>query len=190
MELIADEGTKGLSIRSVAARLGGSITLVTHYYQSRSALLLDLVTQLSATWRVELQELQSHTHSPADSVSMLLKWLLPLDAESQAEEHARIQILATKDEPACLDVLLRFDEAIRAELRTQLVQLAAEDDVESTIDVLRATTDGISLAYQTNALAWPPERQLATLSIALRRVLDIDTSVVPEWDEPAVLSVH
>jgi AcrR family transcriptional regulator len=171
MELIADEGTQGVSLRSIAARLGGSKALVTHYYSSRGALLLDLVTQLSASWNLELDAVLDGVESPHDAVSRLLTWLLPLDEEAQQEERARFQILATRDEPACLEVLLVFDQQIRALLADYLAQLVPPHDVETSVDMLRATTDGISLGYYTSPASWSAERQLATLDGALRRVV-------------------
>lgn len=182
MELIADEGTQGVSLRSIAARLGGSKSLVTHYYSSRGALLLDLVTQLSTGWNLELDELLDGVESPHEAVTRLLTWLLPLNEEAQQEERARFQILATRDEPACLDVLFTFDRQIRTVLGGYLAQLTPAEEVDTNVDMLRATTDGISLAYYTTPSAWSAERQLATLSGVIAHVLGPATGRQGEVD--------
>ena len=54
MGLLATGGLRAVTIREVARQLGGSVTLVTHYYPTRSAILDDLASQLIEIWRQEV----------------------------------------------------------------------------------------------------------------------------------------
>ena len=171
LAIIAEEGTKAVSIRSIAAMLGGSAARVTHYYPTRADLMLDLVTQLSATWQAELDQLLSNVQTPGEALRSVVHWLLPLDEDSQREERARFQILSSRDEPGCIAVLVAFDNEIRVILREILNKLVPAPNVERVLDLLRSTTNGISLSNYTDPVAWPAARQLDVVDLALDRII-------------------
>ena len=50
LEVLAESGTGGLSFRAVAARLGGSTTLVTHYFPNQDALLAEVASASLVLW--------------------------------------------------------------------------------------------------------------------------------------------
>ena len=49
--LLADVGLRGLTIRSLAARLGGSVSVVTHYFPTRHSLLVNIGPWILKKWQ-------------------------------------------------------------------------------------------------------------------------------------------
>jgi AcrR family transcriptional regulator len=174
LDLISNEGSTALTIRSVATRLGGSITMVTHYYANRSELLLDMATQLAAGWQQEVEVLTAAKRTPREKLVALLEWLLPTDEEGRRDERARFALLAAHDEPECAAVIHDFDAGVRGMIAAHVTGLVDDARVPLLVDALRATTDGIVLGEYAVPEAWPPERQLATVHIVVDALIPLE----------------
>lgn len=170
LRLLARQGPAGLTIRAVARELGGSLTVVTHYYDSRQALLADLVEQLSQGWHVELGDLQRAGDEPLERLRTMLEWLLPLNEDARLEERARFALLAAHDDPVYVNMLRGFDRYIRDELRAYVAGVVPADRVDSSVDLLRAFTNGVVLDTVIDPQAWPASRQLRLLDELIRLV--------------------
>lgn len=166
VEVLADHGLAGVTIRAVAEQLGGSVTLVTHYYSSREELIGDLATQLAAGWREDVAALEQGLDDPRDRLHALLTWALPERRDEMLIERARFELLVARDDfPGAGRVFAGFDEYMRGLFHEHLRELVPADRVEATVDVLRSIVSGITLeAYQHD---WPRDRQLRVLDDAL-----------------------
>ncbi|WP_395693506.1 TetR/AcrR family transcriptional regulator [Nocardioides sp.] len=164
--VLANKGLAGLTIRAVAEQLGGSVTLVTHYYRSRDELINDLAVQLTAGWSETVADLDAGSSDPAARMRALLVWALPATEDQMLIERARLQLLAARDEfPAAGDVFAAWDDYMRGLFREHLEELVPGPRIEPTVDVLRAVVTGITFeAYQHG---WPVERQHRVLSDVL-----------------------
>jgi AcrR family transcriptional regulator len=172
IELIARDGTPGLTMRALARELGGSLTLVTHYYASRSDLMRDLAAQLTAAWRDELAELEIGVSDPVERLRVLLDWLLPLTDEGRQEEWSRFAMLMERSDPECRAVLIDFDRGMRDILRQHLRGIVPKDRLTSAVNLLRAVTNGVVLDAMVAPESWTATRQRAVVEHALRLVLD------------------
>ena len=150
LRLLARDGAAGLSLRNIAAEMGGSLTMVTHYYPNRQALMTDLARQISATWQAALDEIDETHTEPRDRLRTFLAWLLPLTPHGHEEERARIALLAADHDPDCLVPKRR---------------------VPAVADLLRAFVSGVVLDAQLSPEAWPAKRQLALLDDLLAALL-------------------
>lgn len=166
VHVLAHKGLGGLTIRAVAEQLGGSVTLVTHYYRSREDLINDLAVQLTAGWTETVDVLDAGIREPRDRLEALLIWALPETGDQMLIERARLQLLAARDEfPDAGSVFSAWDDYMRSLFREHLVEIVSADRVESTVDLLRATVTGITFeAYQHG---WSVDRQRAVLSDVL-----------------------
>ena len=171
IKLLAREGAAGLSLRNIAAELGGSLTMVTHYYANRQELMTDLAHQICDTWKVSLEEMDETHREPRDRLRAFMIWLLPVTAKGQEEDRARFALLAADNDLRGRAVLLEFDEVVRDMLRDRLKGLVPGRRVAAVADLLHAFASGVSLDSQLNAEAWPPRRQLALLDDLLEALL-------------------
>lgn len=166
VEVLAARGLAGLTIRAVAEQLGGSVTLVTHYYGSREELIGDLATQLASGWGDDVAALEQGLVDPRERLDALLTWALPEDRDAMLIERARIELLAARDDfPEAGRVFAGWDDRMRSLFREHLRELVPPERVEATVDLLRAVITGITLeAYQHE---WSTDRQRRVLADAL-----------------------
>ncbi|MBL8930780.1 MAG: TetR/AcrR family transcriptional regulator [Kineosporiaceae bacterium] len=169
--LLARDGAAGLSLRNIATEMGGSLTMVTHYYANRQALMTDLAHQICDTWQATLDEIDESHHEPRDRLRTFMAWLLPLTPRGHEEERARFALLAADNDPDCRAVLLDFDNIVRELLRQRLHGLVPRRRVAAVADLLRAFASGVVLDAQLSPQAWPAKRQLALLDDLLAALL-------------------
>ncbi|TCC36467.1 TetR/AcrR family transcriptional regulator [Kribbella speibonae] len=166
--VLQDEGLAGISFRSVATRMGGSATLVTHYYASRQALVDDLVVFSLNRWREDLEALETGVNDPQKRLRILLEWLVPVSPEGLREERVRLNLLANHYHDSDTQAMLRqWDRHTRSVVRKHLQPLIAKENLEDAVEILTLTLDGISLSVVESPSAWPRRRQLKALEIQL-----------------------
>jgi AcrR family transcriptional regulator len=167
LEVLAEGGPAALSFRNVAGRMGGSSTLVTHYFHTRQE-LVDALVESIAEWPEEVAELEAGASDPRDRLRVFLQWLLPCDERGIKEETARINLLGERDTRLRTDhVFSAWDENIRALLTRHVQELVEDSRVPAIVDVLRCTTNGITLSVVEHPDQWPPERQFAVVDDVL-----------------------
>lgn len=167
IKLLAERGPAGLTLRELAREMGGSITLVTHFYPNRSALLDGIIDQSIADYDSDLARLETDL-APADRLRVLLEWMLPLEETGRREEVARIMLLGGKGSD--LPVQRFFDameSKMRSLLRDHLAPLIPAEHVEPTAEALRVFTNGIVLSVAEHPEDWPASRQLTLLDRVL-----------------------
>lgn len=175
VDLIAERSVHKLTLRGVAARLGGSVTLITHYYDSRDALLDDVSAHLARTWKERAFAVPAQPDDPWSSLRAVLQALLPTTPSQLSGERAYFRFVAASDElPAAAALLRRSDRNVRDLLRRQLTPLVPQERLPDSIDYLKAVLLGI-----TNGaceFGWSRNRQLRTLDLALETVAPLATT--------------
>jgi AcrR family transcriptional regulator len=167
LEVLAEHGPRGLTVRAVAGRMGGSSTLVTHYFSSRQA-LLDALAELVADWPGDLAKLETDVEDPRQRLRLFLRWMVPTDEAGYIEERARINLIGEHAAPPRTRNLFEtWDNHVRAHFRRHLEGLVAGPRVEPTTDLLRTITNGLTLSAIEHPDRWPPERQFAVIDDAL-----------------------
>ena len=163
VEAIAEGGFPHLTVRSLAKRLGGSSTLVTHYFANREELLsalADRVLKDAAEKSAELLEISD----PDDRLRAVLEWFLPNTPESLKIERVRIVLVAHKaTEPVVADMSARMEPGMRGLMRQALAEFVDPEDLEGMVDLLRAWTSGVVLSAVEHPEIWTPERQMQAL---------------------------
>lgn len=164
LEVLAESGTGGLSFRAVAARLGGSTTLVTHYFPNQDVLLAEVASHSLVLWGEEIDALDRQGKTPIERLQNLLVWLMPVTPLGLMQERARINLLSSEllgeGHRTALEV---WDVRIRSVLRNHLEELVPPDQVDRTVELLRVTISGVVLTVVEHPGLWPVERQLGIL---------------------------
>ena len=167
VRILARGGPQALTLRSLAEELGGSITLVTHFFANRADLFAAVVDDLIASYETELNELEAG----ADDLTRLvifLRWMLPLSPEDVQTEAGRVSLISHRDEHASIQRFFDvMEDRMRALLRSHLEPLELSVELDVAAAFLRATVNGIVLSAVEHPDLWPAQVQLASLNIAL-----------------------
>lgn len=164
LEVLAESGTGGLSFRAVAARLGGSTTLVTHYFPNQDVLLAEVASHSLVLWGEEIDALDRQGKTPTERLQNLLVWLMPVTPLGLMQERARINLLSSELlGEGHRTALEEWDVRIRSVLRNHLEELVPPDQVDRTVELLRVTISGVVLTVVEHPGLWPVERQLGIL---------------------------
>jgi AcrR family transcriptional regulator len=168
LQCLADGGPSALTIRRIAAELGGSVTTVTHYYTSRDKILADLMVRVASEWHSELEDIKRGAGDPATRLWQTLEWLLPTEEVGQREERMRFAVLAAHQTELFEPLRTRFNAEIEDHLAECLKPFLEPAQIEDAVQVLRVFVAGVVLSYVEYPELWPPDRQVAMLKQALR----------------------
>ncbi|MFF8632404.1 TetR/AcrR family transcriptional regulator [Streptomyces werraensis] len=156
-------GLPELTLRKIAKRMGGSITLITHYFPDREALLRAILDYTLADADSFLEEL-ALVEDPYDRLQASLRWFLPLTEESLELERTRVALTAYRfAEPIIRSQGEELEPAMRRVLRNGLEGFVPDDDLDAMVDLARAWVSGMALSAVEHPEMWTPQRQLATL---------------------------
>lgn len=180
LEILSERGPRGVTFRAVADRMGGSSTLVTHYFSSRQALVDSLVEGL-AEYPAQLDELEADAEDDRERLRRFLIWMVPSDDDKLMKERGRIKLLGESDDQITTrHIFEAWDADIRARFRDHVRELVPEERVAPVADLLRSVTNGITLSTIEQPDNWPPSRQLELIDEALS-VLGL-TATTPSLD--------
>lgn len=157
LELVREQGARAVSIRGVADAIGGSTTIVTHYFRNRRDLL-----HAAVTWALEdRQRVLTDAAGGHDPLRSVL--LRSIDADDAAL-WAALLVAAADREPDLAPPLDDFD-TWWAELVERLVTAAGVEDPHTVADTLGAVVDGLVLTV--GAGEWDHERRVAVIDRTL-----------------------
>jgi AcrR family transcriptional regulator len=162
IRLLAKRGPRGLTLRALADELGGSITLVTHFFPNRRALLNAVTSQVLEDSATDLASFENTQLAPADRLRAFLTWLLPTTAETLQLERGRVLLSAESD--AHFNVQEFFDtweRAIRDLIERHVAPLVPESERQFYVDLLRVVQNGVVLSSVEHPKYWTPEKQIA-----------------------------
>jgi AcrR family transcriptional regulator len=167
-QLLAEQGISGLSLRAVASRLGGSTTLITHYFATQAELLDGLAYSMLDEWEAELTELESGAGSAEERLAVLLNWLVPQDDTGIQEERARIVLLGERILGAETEYVFKsWDGRMRDLIRRHLEGVVSPDALDLRVDVLRTMTNGLTLSILEHPDSWDTDRIHAVIDCVL-----------------------
>ncbi|MEU6459764.1 TetR/AcrR family transcriptional regulator [Streptomyces sp. NPDC047065] len=163
IRVLGDGGFANFSLRAVSDRLGGSVTLVTHYFPSREALLQKLLQQTVDDARPAQEELAA-IKDPHDRLEAVVRFFLPLDDDAVAVERARVAMAGHRNNdptiPRDLDLI---DTSMRELIKTSLQDVIDRDRITVTLDLIRLWSSGVVLSAIEHPDVWTPARQIEAL---------------------------
>jgi AcrR family transcriptional regulator len=162
IRLLARNGPRGLTLRALADELGGSITMVTHFFRNRSA-ILDAVTQVMIEdSAAELAEFDGEGVTPEQRLRGFLNWLLPTTDEAVALERSRVMMAAESD--AHFNVQNFYDtwENTTRDLIAGYIPATVPPEQKAFyIDLVRVIQNGVVLSAVEHPKYWTPAKQQA-----------------------------
>ncbi|MEW2571839.1 TetR/AcrR family transcriptional regulator [Streptomyces sp. NPDC047070] len=163
IRVLGEGGFANFSLRAVSDRLGGSVTLITHYFPSREALLQKMLQQALDDARATQEELAA-IEDPQDRLETVLRFFLPLDDDAMATERARVALASHRNnDPAIPRDLDLIDALMRDLVRTALQDFIGRHRLDITVDLVRLWTSGVVLSTIEHPDLWTPARQIEAL---------------------------
>jgi AcrR family transcriptional regulator len=161
LRIAARSGLQAVTFRSVAAALGSSTTVITHFLPDREAMLQRAFDELRDGFRNAVAVAQLEP-AGRPRLRALLGAAMALDGD--ASYWAAYGQYMTHGERAEWAQAGRDDQGWFAEqLRQELAPHSLRVPLQLAVDLCMVTADGITVGVLVDASAWPRERQLATL---------------------------
>jgi AcrR family transcriptional regulator len=171
VRILARSGPRNLTLKSLGEELGGSITLVTHFFANREDLFSAVVDDLIAAYDAELADLEEGA-GPEERLRILLHWMLPLDAEDREQEAGRIALITHRSEHDSIEQFFaKMERQMRSMLRQHLADLDLGVDLDVATAFLRSSVNGIVLSAVEHPELWPPDAQRQAIELALQAVM-------------------
>lgn len=170
ISLLGTSGPGALTLRRLAQELGGSITLVTHIYPDRRALMEGLTKTWIKLSREEIAGLEVGLDD-AQRLRRILEWMLPLDDDSRSAEVGRVMLAAYRDTDLNVNVFYSaMDKEMRGHLRSHLRPFVDDGELEVAVEIWRVFINGVVLSVAERPEKWPRKRVLTLLDNMMRRM--------------------
>jgi TetR/AcrR family transcriptional regulator, transcriptional repressor of bet genes len=186
-----DRGLESVSLRQVAAEVGGSVGLLQHYFKDKNEMLLfalDILTDQVSGRMARGIAAMADSDAPQKLVRAMLIELLPLDQERAVEARVACAFLARAAVDPNVSAHYQSGRARGQEfLVTQLRRGGAEHPTQEA-NTLLALVDGLTL--HTLAGHHLPEGALAALDAELDRLWGGNASTGSRDDNVRHLAVR
>ncbi len=168
LEIAREQGANAVTIRAVAARLGGSTTRITKYLPSRAALLANAARYMAAHWSNDAASALEQ-RSGIDRLRALARWSLNTEGYDDAIRKLWIDALATGATEIEGTNLVREQAREEHDSIRALVTSALPANSDWLADTLFLAFRGYYLSTVEDPDRWPPQRAAA----AIERLLDL-----------------
>jgi AcrR family transcriptional regulator len=163
-ELVAAHGLEALTIRNVAAAVGASTTILTHYFVDKRDLMLATFRAVADRSGRRFDEVQQH----GGDLRKCLEALLPLDPERQADWRLRTCFwgMCISDAALAQEEIRHVHSAhsrVEVLLRQQYPQ-AREADLRLAARALVTVIHGLGARHALDPDTWPAAEQRRILA--------------------------
>lgn len=166
--VLGESGFAKFTLRAVSDRLGGSVTMVTHYFPNREALLTRML-QETLDEAQSMQEELASIEDPHDRIEAVVRYFLPIDEEAMAVERARVALVSHRNvEPAVARHLDRIEPGMRDLIKNAVQSLISPEELDATVDLIRLWTSGVVLSAIEHPELWTAERQIEAMRHFMR----------------------
>ncbi|NTW38766.1 MAG: TetR family transcriptional regulator [Cellulomonadaceae bacterium] len=170
--IIASRGAGALTLRELADALGGSMTLVTHYFPTQAHLMRGVLKHERTLLDDDLA-CAAATDDPHRQLYATLECLMPLTPSRLQRARARVLLAlqASGSEPWMREHVTTVEARIRAAILDGLRPLVPAAELDQAADVVRVVLNGIVLSTIEHPAPWTPDRQRAVLDAMLRALI-------------------
>jgi AcrR family transcriptional regulator len=168
--VLATRGFAGLSLRAVAAQMGATTGLLTHYFPDKAALVVHALDQLHA--RTDERLAGDDGEPGLDALRSRLRAVLPVDEEIRMLSRIWVSFwdLALADPDLSAREAARYDrwrDRLRPHVEAAVSSGELVGEVQTVIDVVTAGTHGIVIQALFDPRRFPARRQYAALELLL-----------------------
>ncbi len=171
LELVAERGLEGASVRTVAARAGVSIGTVQHYFPTKESMLLHAYRRVGEDIGARAEERAAGAPSAKAALRAVLLELLPLDARRTAALRISIAFALHSLQAPALASVLRDDLAELQAVVAAICTLAGAAEPELEARLALAVTAGLGEPLLFGDGSFEPSDAVAALDAHLERAL-------------------
>jgi len=157
LRVIERKGIGAITIRAVAAELGGSTAVVTNYLATRSDLLLNVISHAQRGWRADMTRAVEGL-TGAELVRALASWSCTTVDHDHAVRQLWLDMAAQAETGSAAHVALQEDAKQHYEFLHAAFADAAVPDPAAAADLLYLTLRGFYFAGVEDPARWCPER--------------------------------
>jgi AcrR family transcriptional regulator len=158
LDVATEQGVDSVTIRAIAARMGGSTTVITRFVPSRAALIDNVIRYIQARWRDELQD-EVDTKTGTDRIRALIRWSTRPTDPDRLIRRFWLQALTNDDDRA---QQVARDDARREHARIRAAVTDAGND-QWVADVLYLALRGYYVSSIEDPGRWSHGRAAASL---------------------------
>ena len=159
LRMLTERGPSALTLRGLAKEMGGSITLITHYFSDRTQMMDAILEVVLADYDREVQAIDSQL-PPEERLRALLLWIIPRSEEDIRLERGRMLLVADREtDEAARRFLDAHEVKMRDLLRQHLVGQAREPRLSVLVEALRVLSSGVTLSTVEHPDLWTLEHQ-------------------------------
>lgn len=166
----ARDGLAAVTLRSVAAELGGSTTAITNYLPTRTDLLVNAVDELGREWIDELSNILAEDQGPA-----ALRRMMRAAVTWDQDEHLRcifwVALLTARGRNEAVDRHLADTAEAAREVIESAVTGCGHPTPRIAADMLFLFAQGVFVSIVETPGAWPVGRLTQAADLAVDSVL-------------------
>ena len=163
LRLADREGPAAITIRAVAAELGGSTAMVTNYLATRSDLLVNAIRHAQRVWREEV-DAHVHPYQGAERLRAYMAWSAGTIGHDRAVRQLWLDIAAKADPHNTAFEILRQDAVEHHRTLSTAATEAGVPDADFAADVLYLVLRGFYFASSEDPQLWTDARVAAATS--------------------------
>ncbi|USQ86407.1 TetR/AcrR family transcriptional regulator [Streptomyces phaeoluteigriseus] len=167
IQVARERGVRSVTIRAVAAQLGGSTAVVTNYVASRSALMINALRRAEEEWGADMEGALDGLTGEA-RLEAALKWMCTTEHDDEVMRRLLMEIASEGPDAgrAVEDMRRTTSRRNRDELHT-LAAEAGLPDAALAGDILHLLMRGYWLTTLEDPDGWPEDRAArAALAVA------------------------
>lgn len=163
LRLAGREGPGSITIRAVAAELGGSSTVVTNYLKSRADLLANAVRYEQSRWADDTaRAVGAVGDDPRQRLYALIRWSTSTDHDDVAARQIWMDLVSRAPD-AGASAILREDAVEHHQRFRAALEQVSPDVPDHVCDALYLAVRGFYFATTEDPERWTPERATAAV---------------------------
>ncbi|MGW7051643.1 TetR/AcrR family transcriptional regulator [Streptomyces sp. NPDC054887] len=162
IQVARERGVRSVTIRAVAAQLGGSTAMVTNYVSSRSALMINALRRAEEGWTREMEQVLEGVAGP-DRLRAAARWMCTTERDDEVQRRLLMEIASAG--PGAGAEVEELRRATSRRSRAEFGALAAEaglPDPALGADILHLLFRGYWLSTLEDPESWSTERGTRT----------------------------
>ncbi len=166
----ARDGLRGVTIRSVAAEMGASTTVITNYLPTRADVLINAIDLLGEEWLTELEGITATSEGEA-ALRRVMRAAVDWDEAALLSNHFWVAVLASPvRSPEIDEKLTAAANAVHAVLE-RLAEQCGHPDPSGAADLLFMVAQGVFVSTVESPREWTPHRATAIADAAVDAVV-------------------
>lgn len=171
VDVARERGTRGVTLRAVADKLGRSTAFITNFIPSRASLMVNALEHAQTRWGADRARAVENV-SGVQRLAVLARWMCDSDPEDEVFRALWVEVIADirGDTQRAYELVRAVTDATYQEFYYS-AEGAGIDDPQQIADILYLFCRGFHVKNVEDPEAWTDARANHALSVLLTRLL-------------------